>query len=33
LLLCVGDLMVAWTARRRGLHDMMAHTLVIKNAV
>jgi RDD family len=33
LLLCVGVLMVAWTARRQGLHDMMAHTLVIKNAV
>jgi len=32
LLLCVGVLMVAWTDRRQGLHDMMAHTYVIRNA-
>jgi uncharacterized RDD family membrane protein YckC len=30
LLLCVGVLMVAWTARRQGLHDMIASTLVVK---
>ena len=30
LLLCIGVLMVAWTARRQSLHDMMANTLVIK---
>jgi uncharacterized RDD family membrane protein YckC len=32
LLLCIGVLMVAWTGRRQGLHDVMASTLVIKNA-
>jgi uncharacterized RDD family membrane protein YckC len=32
LTLGVGVFMVAWTARRQSLHDMIANTLVIKNA-
>jgi len=31
LLFCVGFLMIAWTHRRQGLHDFMAHTVVAKN--
>ena len=27
----IGFVMIAWTARRQGLHDMMASTLVVKN--
>lgn len=27
--LCIGFLMVAWTQRRQGLHDLMAQTLVL----
>lgn len=30
LLLCIGFIMVAFTDRKRGLHDMIADTLVIK---
>jgi uncharacterized RDD family membrane protein YckC len=30
LILCIGFIMVAFTDRKRGLHDMMAGTLVIK---
>lgn len=30
LTLCVGYPMVAWTERKRGLHDMIAGTLVVK---
>ncbi|MEO7068532.1 MAG: RDD family protein [Rhodanobacter sp.] len=29
LLLCIGLLMVAWTRRKQGLHDLMADTLVL----
>jgi uncharacterized RDD family membrane protein YckC len=29
-LFCIGVLMIAWTARRQGLHDMIAGTLVVK---
>jgi uncharacterized RDD family membrane protein YckC len=32
LTLGVGVLMVAWTARRQSLHDIIANALVIKNA-
>ena len=31
LILCIGFLMVAWTNRKRGLHDMIANTLVVKD--
>ena len=30
LLLCIGFAMVAFTARKQGLHDMMARTVVVK---
>ena len=30
VLLCIGFIMIAWTSRRQGLHDMMASTLVVK---
>jgi len=30
LILCIGFIMIAFTDRKRGLHDMMASTLVIK---
>lgn len=30
LILCIGFLMIVWTKRKRGLHDMIAETLVIK---
>lgn len=30
ILLCIGFIMVAFTDKKRGLHDMMARTLVIK---
>ncbi len=30
LLLCIGYLMIAFTARKQGLHDMMAGTLVVR---
>ena len=30
LILCIGFIMIAFTERKRGLHDMMANTLVIK---
>lgn len=30
LILCIGFLMIFWTKRKRGLHDMIAETLVIK---
>lgn len=29
LLLCIGFMMVGWTQRKQGLHDMMASTLVV----
>jgi uncharacterized RDD family membrane protein YckC len=29
LLLCIGFLMVAWTQRKQGLHDLLANTLVL----
>jgi uncharacterized RDD family membrane protein YckC len=32
LLLCIGYLMVAFTPRKRGLHDMLAGTLVLRMA-
>ena len=28
-LLCIGFLMVAWTRRKQGLHDLLANTLVL----
>jgi uncharacterized RDD family membrane protein YckC len=31
VLLCIGFIMIAWTSRRQGLHDMMASTLVVKS--
>ncbi|MDI1284699.1 MAG: RDD family protein [Reyranella sp.] len=30
LILCIGFIMIAFTDRKRGLHDMIANTLVIK---
>lgn len=30
LILCIGYLMVAWTEKKQGLHDIMAKTLVIR---
>jgi uncharacterized RDD family membrane protein YckC len=30
LILCIGFMMVGWTARKQGLHDIMAGTYVIK---
>jgi len=30
LIFCIGFLMIVWTKRKRGLHDMIAETLVIK---
>ncbi len=30
LILCVGFMMAGWTQRKQGLHDIMAHTLVVK---
>jgi uncharacterized RDD family membrane protein YckC len=30
IILCIGFLMVAFTDRKRGLHDMIADTLVVK---
>ncbi len=33
LLLCIGHLMVAFTAKKQGLHDMLAGTLVVKKAI
>jgi len=30
--LCIGHLMVAFTAKKRGLHDLIAGTLVLKHA-
>ena len=30
LILCIGSLMIAFTDRKRGLHDMIAGTLVVK---
>ena len=30
LILCIGFLMIAFTDRKRGLHDMIASTLVVK---
>ncbi|TML88435.1 MAG: hypothetical protein E6G09_02095 [Actinobacteria bacterium] len=30
LLLCIGFLMVAFTHRKRGLHDVIAGTLVVR---
>lgn len=32
VLLCIGFLMIAWTARRQGLHDLMANTLVVRTS-
>ena len=29
LILCIGFMMVAWTQRKQGLHDMIAGTLVL----
>jgi len=29
IILCIGYLMVAWTAKKQGLHDILAETLVI----
>jgi uncharacterized RDD family membrane protein YckC len=29
-LLCIGFMMVGWTRRRQGLHDLIAQTLVLK---
>jgi uncharacterized RDD family membrane protein YckC len=31
IILCIGFIMIAFTDRKRGLHDMIASTLVIKN--
>ena len=31
LLLALGVMMVGWTQKKQGLHDMMAGTLVLKN--
>ena len=31
LFFCIGFLMVAWTERRRGLHDVIAGTLVVRD--
>ena len=30
IILCIGFIMIAFTDRKRGLHDMIAGTLVIK---
>ncbi len=30
LIVCVGFMMVGWTQRKQGLHDILAHTLVVK---
>ena len=30
LIFCIGYIMVGFTERKRGLHDMIANTLVIK---
>ncbi len=30
LILCIGFLMIAWTRRKQGLHDILAETLVIR---
>ena len=30
LILCIGFLMIAWTAKKQALHDLMAGTLVLK---
>ena len=30
LIFCIGFLMVAWTARKQGLHDLLAGTLVVR---
>ena len=30
LILCIGFLMVAWTRRKQGLHDILAETLVVR---
>lgn len=30
LILCIGFLMVAWTRRKQGLHDLLAETLVVR---
>ena len=30
IILCIGFIMVAFTERKRGLHDMIASTLVVK---
>ncbi len=32
IILLIGYFMAGWTKQKRGLHDMMANTLVIKNA-
>ena len=32
LILCIGFLMVAFTKRKRGLHDMMAKTIVVERS-
>jgi uncharacterized RDD family membrane protein YckC len=31
MLMCIGFIMIAFTDRKRGLHDMLAGTLVVKN--
>ena len=31
IILCIGFIMIGFTDRKRGLHDMIAGTLVIKN--
>jgi uncharacterized RDD family membrane protein YckC len=31
IIFCIGFIMVAFTDRKRGLHDIIASTLVIKN--
>ena len=30
LILCIGFLMIAWTRRKQGLHDLLADTLVVR---
>jgi len=31
LILCIGFIMIAFTERSQGLHDKIAHTLVVRN--
>jgi len=32
IILCIGFIMIAFTQRKQGLHDMIANTLVVKRS-